>query len=111
MIEQVFNPAWGGATVVANSATATAGVVLPPTCQEIALYNTSATALTVVYVTPYQDVLPPADAAGNAPTLTRGFPVPPGQLVRLRVGPGNKIIRTIASAADGNIWIAPGNGG
>lgn len=110
MIEQVFAPSWD-AVPIANSATATAQVVLPVSAQEVALYNSSATALTVVRVTTYLDSTPPADAAANAPTMSLGFPVPPGQLIRLRVGPGNKFIRTIASAADGNIWIIPGNGG
>lgn len=104
----VFNPAFGAATVVANSATATAAVDLPRSCQEVALYNSSATALTVVYITPYEGVTVPT---GTAPTLTQGFAVPPGQLIRIRVGPGAKVIRTIASAADGNIWIMPGRGG
>jgi hypothetical protein len=106
--DQVFNPAWGNATVVANSATATAAVNLPISCTEVALYNTSATALTVVYVTPYESATVPT---GTAPTTSLGMPVPPGQLIRVRVGPGAKVIRTIASAADGNIWIIPGRGG
>lgn len=108
MVDVVFNPAWTRSTVVTNAVAATAAVNLPPTCQEIALYNTSATALTVVAVTSYEGVETPT---GTAPTLTSGFPVPPGQLVRVRVGAGPKVIRTIASAADGNIWIVPGNGG
>lgn len=110
MIEQVFTPSWT-ATPIANSASATAGLAIPNGSQEIALYNTSATALVVVRVTNYVGSVQPADSADNAPTMSLGFPVPPGQLIRLRVGPGNKFIRTIASAADGNIWIIPGNGG
>jgi hypothetical protein len=65
----------------------------------------------VVRITPFLDSTPPVDGAENAPTVTLGMPVPPGQLIRIRVGAGGKIIRTIASAADGNIWIIPGNGG
>jgi hypothetical protein len=110
MIEQVFTPAWN-AVPIANSATATAQVALPSSCFEVALYNSSATALTVVRVTSYEGAVPPVDGTENAPTMSLGFPVPPGQLIRLRVGAGNKIIRTIASAADGNIWVIPGNGG
>lgn len=110
MIEQVFTPT-RDTVPIPNSITATAQVVLPSNASEVGLYNSSATALVVVRVTNYLDSTPPADDASNAPTTSLGFPVPPGQFIRIRVGAGNKIIRTIASAADGNIWIIPGNGG
>ncbi len=108
MIEQVFNPGWGAQTVVANSVTATAAVDLPPSCREIAVTNTSASATTFVYVTPYEGVTVPT---GVAPTTTNAFPILPSQQVRIGVGMGRKVIRTIASAADGNTIISPGSGG
>jgi hypothetical protein len=108
MIEQVFNPGWGAQTVVANATSATAAVDLPATCREIALTNTSGTAITYVYVTPYEGVTVPT---GVAPTAANGFPILPGQQIRIGVGIGRKVIRTIASAADGSIIISPGNGG
>ncbi len=104
----VFNPAFGTITTVANATSATAAVDLPRSCDTVALYNTSASAVTYVYVTSYDGITVPT---GTAPTATTGFPVPPNQLIRIRVGSGAKVIRTIASAADGNIIIAPGRGG
>jgi hypothetical protein len=103
----VFSPGWGGVTSVANATSATAAVVLPANAQEAALTNTSATAITYVLVTTYTGVTAPT---GNAPTASTGFPVLPNTTIRLHVGQGPKVIRTIASAADGNIIIAPGNG-
>lgn len=103
-----FAPAWGKSTVVANSVTATAAVVLPKVCQQVRLTNTSATARTFVRVTTFQNE--DAPPTGDAPTVTADFPINPGAQVCLTVGPGNKLIRTIASAADGNIIISPGNG-
>lgn len=103
-----FAPVWGKTITVANAATATAAVSLPSDCDQIVLTNTSATARTFVRVTPHlNEGSPPA---GDAPTVTADFPINPGAQIRLTVGPGPKVIRTIASAADGNIIITPGNG-
>lgn len=103
-----FCPAWGNQTVVANATSATAAVVLPKNCDQVALTNTSATAITYVLVTYYAtEGAPPT---GDAPTTSTGFPVMPGYQIRLTVGIKPKLIRTIASAADGNIIISPGNG-
>lgn len=104
----VFNPAFGSISTIANATSATAAIDLPRSCDTVALYNSSASATTFVYVTSYEGITVPT---GTAPTATTGFPVPPGQLIRIRVGAGAKVIRTIASAADGNITIAPGRGG
>lgn len=106
MTERPFAPAWGKGSVVANATSATAAVELPESCEQVALYNTSSSALTVVYVTQYSGTSP----TGTAPTTTLGMPIPPASMIRLTVGTGKKVIRTIASAADGNIWIVPGNG-
>lgn len=102
-----FAPAWGSTSVVANAVAATAAVNIPSSCEQVCLTNTSATATTFVVVTPYFGATPPT---GTAPTLTQGFPIPPGRQVIITVGPGPAVIRTIASAADGNIIITPGNG-
>lgn len=103
-----FAPSWGSTTVVANAVAATAAVNLPVSAEQVVLTNTSLTATTFVRVTPYLDqgTVP----TGDAPTTTQGMPVLPGQQIRITVGPGPKVIRTIASAADGNIIIVPGNG-
>ncbi len=103
-----FSPAWNGSTVVANAAAATAAVVIPKSCEQVVLSNTSTTATTFVTVTYYAtEGSPPT---GDAPATTTGFPILPSSQIRITVGPGNKLIRTIASAADGNIIISPGNG-
>jgi hypothetical protein len=108
MIEQVFTPGWGSEFSVTNATSATAAVNLPATCREVALTNTSATATVHVFVTNYDGVTAPA---GTAPTLTTGLPILPSQQIRVGVGVGNKVIRTIATAANGTLMVNPGNGG
>lgn len=107
-MERVFAPDFSGTVSVINATSATAAVNLPRECQEIALTNTSATARVHVFVTPYNGVVTPT---GTAPTTSNGMPILPGQQIRIRVGSGAKVIRTIATAADGSILITPGNGG
>jgi len=109
MEARLFAPAEGKTTTVANSATATAAVVLPYDCDMVVLTNSSTTATTFVRVTYYGSA---SDTmTGTAPTATTDYPIPPNQQVRRYVAPGmHKVIRTIASAADGNIYITPGNG-
>lgn len=108
-MERVFAPGFGDEIIIPNATSATAAQNLPSNCQEIALWNTSATATVVIYVTPYDGIVTPT---GTAPTTSDGFPVPPNSgLVRIRVGSGRKVIRAIATAADGNLWVIPGNGG
>lgn len=99
----------GPTTPVTNAVAATAQFLLPASCDALVLYNSSATATNFIRVTNYTGS-PPADAAGNAPTVTTDFPVPPTAQIRLYVGPGAKFIRTIASAADGTTYITPGSG-
>lgn len=104
----VFSPAWGRTTSVTNALSATAAVVLPKSADEIGLTNTSLTAIVYVMLTPYLDEA--TTPSGVAPTSTTGFPVLPSSQVRLHVGLGLKVIRTIASAVDGEIIITPGVG-
>lgn len=104
----VFSPAWGRTTSVTNAVAATAAVVLPKTSDEVALSNTSPTAIVYVMITPYLDEA--TVPTGTAPTPTTGFPILPSAQVRLHVGPGLKVIRTIASAVSGEIIITPGVG-
>lgn len=103
----VFSPGFAGTVSVTNATSATAAVELPSGAETIALTNTSATARVHVFVTPYDG----APVAGTAPTTSTGMPILPGQQIRIRVGKGPKVIRTIATAADGSIIITPGNGG
>jgi hypothetical protein len=104
----VFAPGWGSTSTVTNATSATAAINLPPNAQEVLLTNTSATARVHVFVTTYEGATVPA---GVAPTTSTGLPILPGQQIRVRVGSYNKVIRTIATAADGEIIITPGNGG
>ena len=108
-MSRVFCPAWGTANInVTNATSATAAVDLPKQADEVVLTNTSLTAIIYVMVTPYfnEATFP----TGTAPTSAEGFPILPLSQARLHVGPGLKVIRTIASAADGSIIITPGNG-
>lgn len=108
MSDKPFAPAWGSTTAVTNAIGATAAVALPKECQQVVLTNTSATARVHVMVTTYLNESSPP--TGTAPTTSTGFPVLPSGQIRLTVGPGFKVIRTIATAADGSILITPGNG-
>lgn len=105
---RVFTPAWGSATSVSNSAAATAAVTLPFDSDSVLLTNTSATARTHVMMTYYPDGV---IGAGTAPTTSTGIPILPSQQIRVAVPIGAKVLRTIATAADGNIIINPGKGG
>lgn len=103
-----FAPAWGLTTSVNNAAAATAAVELPKSCEQVVLTNTSLTARTHVMVTTYLDEA--GVPTGTAPTTSTGLPILPGGQIRITVGAGCKVIRTIATAADGAIVITPGNG-
>lgn len=104
----VFSPGFAGTVSVTNAIAATAAVELPTGAETLALTNTSATARVHVFVTPFDGATAPT---GTAPTLSTGMPILPNQQIRIRVGKGGKVIRTIATAADGAILITPGNGG
>jgi len=107
-MDGTFSPAWGKTFSTANAITATAAQVLPLNCEEVAVANTSTTATVYVMVTPYtaEATIP----TGVAPTAANGFPLFPLSQVRLHVGSGGKVIRMLASAADGNTIITPGIG-
>ncbi len=110
-----FAPAEGGTTTVANSATVTATVALPYDCDTIVTSNSSATAISFVRVTYYNSAIDAAAAVtgntGVAASVTVDLPILPGQQIRRYVQGGkHKVFRTIASAADGNIYITPGSG-
>lgn len=104
-----FAPAEGATTTVANATSATAAVALPFDCDTVVLSNSSSTATVFVRVTYYASA---SDTmTGAAPTATADLPILPLNQIRRYVSPGrHKVIRTIASAADGNIYITPGSG-
>lgn len=108
MDQRPFSPAWGSTTSVVNATSATAAVVIPKDRDGVVLTNTSATARVHVMLTNYESEA--SVPTGTAPTTSTGLPILPGQQIRIHVGPGLKVLRTIATAADGNIIITPGSG-
>lgn len=104
-----FTPKEGASFIIANAAASAAGVALPSDCDKLVLTNTSTTAIAFVRITYYtnaNDV-----GSGTAATTTTDMPILPSQQIQRTVGKGMlKSIRAIASAADGNLIVTPGNG-
>ncbi len=105
---RAFQPVGGETVAVANSATATAAVDLKTTWDTVVLTNSSTSATAYIRVTQYLDAA--SIPAGDAPTTTTDLPILPLSQIRIFVGIGLKVIRTIASAADGTLYITPGRG-
>lgn len=103
-----FYPLGGRSVTIANAvASATPGVPLQQTWESIVLTNTSTTAIAYVRLT-QQDT--PTAINGDAPTATADLPILPMSQIRIWAGVGLKVIRAIASAADGNLIVTPGDG-
>jgi hypothetical protein len=103
-----FQAKQGGTFVIANAVAASADTsVIDDTCASVLLYNSSLTAIAFYRITFF-----PTNAlgAGGAPTVTTDVPIGPNSRVVVYTGTGYKKIRTIASAADGNVYVVPGNG-
>lgn len=114
MILKPFQPKAGGTFFVANAVAASTPAALDESCGQVVLYNSSATAMAFWRC---QNLSLSTDAGANAvaPTTAQApavgdIVVPPNQRVRLTVGYGPKKFSVIASAADGNLYITPGNG-
>ena len=103
----IFVPAEGKTSAVSNATSATAAVALPFDCNAVAIANSSATAIGFVRITYY----PNADlGTGDAPAVTTDIPILPGHHIVRYIQKGkHKVIRTIASAADGTLYITPGS--
>lgn len=105
-----FNPGLNN-TIAQVNAIASAGSTIPDWASQVALSNTSATA-TAYFVC--RSLNSPSDAGPTAVIpagATLGsFPILPGQQVRITVAKGPKKYATIASAADGTLFITPGEG-
>jgi hypothetical protein len=97
-------------TISQANATSSAGGSLPDDCTQVALTNTSATATAYFVCTQAQGSEAAIAAAVPSGGTRGGFPVLPGQQVRITVPAGPKLYRTIASAADGALLITPGRG-
>jgi len=96
-----FDPDYGATVQIANSVTASAVAALEEGVTSVALYNSSTTAMAYF-------VCQQADTARVA--TTADMIVPPGNLIRITVPRGPKRYSVIASAADGNLFIASGQG-
>lgn len=106
---QVFTPGWNSTIAVTNSATATAAVQIPINARSVLITNTSLTARVHLLLTYYPDGI--ISGSGDAPTTSTGLPVLPGQQIRVGLPSGRKVIRTIATAADGTTFLTAGEGG
>lgn len=105
-----FNPGVNNTIFQAN-ATTSAGGTLPDWAEQIVVRNTSETA-TAYFVS--KSLNSPADAGPTAVVPADGvlgsMPIPPGETYLITVGRGPKKYAAIASAADGNLFITPGEG-
>jgi len=108
MSDDVFSPSWTATTSITNATSATAAAMLPVECSQLVLTNTSATAIAYAMVTHYQSAA--ETMTGIAPTVTTGLPILPASQIRVAVQWGSKVIRVIASAADGALIVTPGRG-
>jgi len=106
-MNNAFSPAWGSTTNITNATSATAALVLPKNCNAVVLTNTSATARVHVMLTTFanESTVP----TGTAPTTNDGLPILPGGQIVVYCGPNLNLIRTIATAADGNLIVTPGS--
>jgi hypothetical protein len=104
----------GGASfLIANTATASTPRLLPEGCNQVALYNTSTTAIAYVRVQPLSrstDTMPEAVVPTTGDPAVGDIPVPPGAQIRITCGWNWKSISAIASAEDGNLVVTPGYG-
>ena len=105
----VFDPAWNTTTAVTNSASATAAVAMPHSASSVLITNTSTTARVHISMTYYPNGI--ISGSGTAPTTTGFLPVMPGGQIRVALPIGTKVLRTIATAADGTTFLTPGRGG
>lgn len=106
---QAFDPG-NNQTIAQANATSSAGGSLPDSAASVVLYNTSATATAyfVCVAAPGTDAVPTAVVPSGG---TKGsLPIPPGQAYCVTVPHGPKKYATIASAADGTLFITPGFG-
>jgi len=101
-----FNPSRDGTIVIPNALVASAPALIADAGGQIALYNSSLTATAFIKVATIQA---DGDAGVNA-DVTTSMPIPPGAQIRLTVGLGRKKISAIATAADGNLYVTPGQG-
>lgn len=107
-MDRAFSPAWGSTISIANAAASAAAVSLPKNCNALLLTNTSATARAHVALTQYGSE-GGAAPTGNEPTTSTGLPILPNQQIVVYIGIGPSVIRAIATAADGDLLVTPGN--
>lgn len=108
MSDDVFSPSWTTTISINNATSSTTAAQLPVESSQVVLTNTSATAIAYAMITHYQSAA--ETMTGIAPTATTGLPILPSQQIRVAVQWGSKVIRVIASAADGALIVTPGRG-
>lgn len=109
-----FQPRAAGTFFIANAVAASTPAALSVDAEQVVLYNSSKTATAFWRC---QIVATNADTGSNAVIPTAGstapvgdIPIPPTAQIRLTVGHGQKRFSVIADAADGNLYITPGQG-
>jgi hypothetical protein len=102
----IFNPGWGSTISINNATSATAAAALPVDADVLVLTNTSTSAISYAYVTQFQSAA--ETQTGVTPTATNALPILPGGQIIIGCQMGQKVIRTIASAADGALIVTPG---
>lgn len=107
-MDKVFTPSWTSTAAVTNAITATAAVEAPFNARTVLITNTSATARVHLMMTYYPDGI--ISGSGDAPTTSTGVPVLPNQQIRIGLPNGQKVLRTIATAADGSTFLTFGEG-
>lgn len=107
MPEEIFKPSWSSSFLIVNAVASAAAVELPIECNQVVLTNESATARAYAIVTSYSGSEP---MPGIVPTTDLGLEILPLQQVRVGINQGRKVIRAIATAADGNLHVMPGKG-
>jgi hypothetical protein len=106
-----FQPATKGTIAIANSTSASASAAFPSSADTVALYNSSSTATAFFRCDSLiSESGSGAVAVAAVPGTPGDFPVPPLAQIRISVSTGPKKFSTIASAADGTLYITPGVG-
>lgn len=105
-----FNPRGLGTFAIANATSSSAAVALKGGDAQYVFYNSSATAIAYVEVTNTEGGSTARPAVVPTTSVNGSFPIPPGAQVRITLGTGSKSLTAIASAADGNLYVTPGNG-
>ena len=101
-----FQPVPGGTIKIANATSASSPQQLPKECDQVSIYNSSASALAFVCISGIDRLTD----TGRSAVVDKDLTVPPGALIRVTCAYNYKTISVIASEADGSIYVTPGHG-